>query len=120
MAREGIRNPIFVLALDEGTFLRYGGSRLWAAYEVGLETIPVIVADWVGRYPDLETLTTEDQIRAKFLDEPATIDLDPANLQILHCPHTHLPGSPTNPGKLVNDKYKRFADQRRLRDAAPD
>lgn len=118
VAAEGIRNPVFVLALEEGVFIRYGGSRIWAAHELQLETVPAVCADWVGRYPDWEVLATEADVLAKYRDTPATVNLDPADLQILHCPHSHLPGSPTNPGKIVNDKYKRFADQRRVRGRA--
>lgn len=119
VAEHGFRNPVFLLALTEGNFLRYGGSRLWAAHELKLETIPAIVADWVDRFADYELLETEEAVRAKFTDQPETINLDPADVQLLHCPHTHLPGSPRNPGALARDKYEAIAaHKRRLQECA--
>lgn len=119
VAQHGFRNPVLLLALEEGNFLRYGGSRLWAATELALPSIPAIVADWVGRFDHLELLETEADVRAKFLDQPETVQLVPEDLQILHCPHTHLPGSPRNPGALARDKYSAIeANKRRLQEDA--
>lgn len=108
VATEGFRNPVFMLALEEGNYLRYGGSRLWAAHELQLPSIPAIIADWVGRYPEWEVLEDEAAIRAKFTDQPEAIQLEQEDLQILYCPHTHLPGSPRNPGAIVSEKYRRI------------
>lgn len=108
---EGLRNPPLLIAVEEGTFIRYGASRLWTAKKVGLQVVPAIIADWVGRYTDLELLDGKDAVLGKFRDMPETVDLS-ADIQILHCPHSHLPGSPTNPGKITSDKYKKMREGR--------
>lgn len=113
--KEGFRNPVFMLAIEEGNFLRYGGSRLWAAHELKLPTIPVVVADWVGRFEHFELLETEADVRARFMDQPETIQLEPEDLQILHCPHTHLPGTPRNPGAVQREKYAAIRAKRKAR-----
>lgn len=57
---EGLRNPVIIYALEEGCFLSFGGSRLRAAIDLGLETIPAIVNDYADRFPDAPEVTIEN------------------------------------------------------------
>lgn len=109
---EGMRNPPLLIAVEEGTFIRYGASRIWVAKRIGLTEIPVIIADWVGRYNGFEELRTAQDVAERYKDHPATIELG-EDIQILHCSHSHLPGNPINPGKIVADKYRKMKDDKR-------
>ena len=84
---DGFRNPIFCNSIPEGTFCRYGTSRLWFAKKHKLD-IPCVIADYTQSWEDLEELKTEDDIRAKFLDQPEII-WEP-EFRIDSCPHYHL------------------------------
>jgi len=90
---EGIRNPIFCNAIAEGTFSRVGTSRLWIAKKNKID-IPCIIADYVGAWTHLELLETEEDIRAKFQDQPHLIDLTSptkvGHVWIGGLPHYHL------------------------------
>lgn len=66
--REGLRNPVIVYALPEGMFLSFGGSRVRAAREVGLDRIPAIVNDYTGQI-DGEPVT-EENWKSFFVDVP--------------------------------------------------
>lgn len=92
---EGIRNPIVVtcgrpkkrllkhlppemldlpeseLLLLEGTT---GGSRLHVAQSLNL-TIPCIVNDWTGRFADEPEITSEEQARTYYKDQPSGIEI---------------------------------------------
>ncbi len=87
--KEGIRNPIFCNCISEGTFSRVGVSRLWIAKKLKIR-IPVIIADYVDGWADLEVLETEADIKAKFQDQPFDIELKEDNLWIGGLPHYHL------------------------------
>lgn len=87
--REGIRNPIFCQSIDEGTFCRYGTSRLWIAKRHGME-IACVIADYVGRWNRLEELRGADDIESKFIDAPGVIEILPETMRIDACPHVHL------------------------------
>jgi len=95
--KEGIRNPIFCNSISEGTFSRVGTSRLWIAKKHKIH-VPVIIADYVDRWTDLEELKTEQDIRAKFQDQPYKIDLtNPTkvgHVWIGGLPHHHLDETP--------------------------
>lgn len=90
---DGIRNPIFCNSIKEGTFSRVGTSRLWIAKK---HKIPVacVIADYVGRFKDLELLKDEADIRSKFQDQPHIVDLETENkighVWIGGLPHYHL------------------------------
>jgi hypothetical protein len=84
---QGFRNPIFCNAIQEGTFSRYGTSRLWIAKKHNLD-IPCVIADYTGEWEHLELLTTEDQIREKFKEQPE-IFWEP-EFRIDSCAHSHL------------------------------
>jgi len=91
--KEGFRNPIFCNAIPEGLFSRVGTSRLWIAKKHNLE-VPCIIADYVNRFPELEELRTEKEIRAKFKDQPNKVELH-AETKVGHVwisglPHYHL------------------------------
>lgn len=85
---EGFRNPIFGKSIKEGTFCVYGSSRLWIAQKHQL-LVPAVIADYTGRWDHLEELKDEEEIRAKFKDQPEELTLDD-DLWICHCPHVHL------------------------------
>ena len=87
--REGFRNPIFCNSLEEGTFCRYGTSRLWIAKRHNLE-IPAIIADYKDRWNTLEELFSEEEIRSKFNDQPKIIEITEQEMRIDACPHSHL------------------------------
>lgn len=90
---EGIRNPIFCSSIVEGTFSRVGTSRLWIAKRHGIH-VPCVIADYVDRWTDLEELKTEEEIRAKFQDQPHLVDLETktkiGHVWIGGLPHYHL------------------------------
>jgi hypothetical protein len=86
---EGFRNPIFCNSIPEGTFCRYGTSRLWIAKRLGMPT-PCVIADYTERWNHLEELKTEEDIKKKFLDLPTVIELNEDEMRIDACPHTHL------------------------------
>jgi hypothetical protein len=87
--REGIRNPIFCLSIEQGTFCRYGTTRLWVAQKRKLK-IPCIIADYVERWTDLEELHTKDDILCKYIDKPELIQINQVDMRIDACPHYHL------------------------------
>lgn len=73
IAAEGVRNPIVVYATDEGDFVSFGGSRVYAARDVGLRTIPALVNDYCGRY-DEGVEVTEYNVRDFFTDVPRYLE----------------------------------------------
>lgn len=87
--KEGIRNPIFCQSIEQGTFGKYGLSRLWLAKRKGIK-IPCIVADYVGRWNHLEELFTKEDISAKYADKPTMIDLEATYMKIAGCEQMHL------------------------------
>ena len=93
--KEGIRNPLFCNAIQEGTFCRVGTSRLWIAKKHNLD-VKVIIVDYVGKYEDtdMEILITEDDVREKFQDQPDVVDFNcetkVGNVWIGALPHYHL------------------------------
>lgn len=86
---EGVRNPIFCYSIKEGTFCRYGTTRLWIAQKRNIQ-LPCIIADYVDRWTGLEELFTEEDILDKYPDKPGLIQLDWASMRIDKCPHIHL------------------------------
>lgn len=87
--KEGFRNPIFCNSYEEGTFCRYGTSRLWLAKKHKLE-VPVIIADYVDRWTDLELLANKDDVLDHFRDRPEVLELGKDEMRFDGCPHTHL------------------------------
>lgn len=71
--REGVRNPIVVFALSEGCFISFGGSRVTAAREAGLTSIPAIVNDYCGRFDGNPEVTRENW-HTFFTDVPQYIE----------------------------------------------
>ena len=86
---EGIRNPIFCQSIEEGTFGKYGLSRLWIAKRKRID-IPCIIADYVDRWTHLEELFTKDDILNKYIDKPTMIDLEETYMKIAGCEQMHL------------------------------
>jgi hypothetical protein len=96
---EGIRNPVVItcglpkyrtldhlppemldmpeenLLLLEGST---GGSRLHIAQKYDIE-IPCIINDWTGRFDEHPAITTEEEARMCYLDQPETAIVDPVN-----------------------------------------
>ena len=87
--KEGIRNPVFCQSIEEGTFCRYGASRLWMAQKNGLK-IPCIIADYVNRWDELPELKTKNAVLAKYKDAPSTIVLTADEIRIEGCSQHHL------------------------------
>lgn len=81
---EGFRNPIFCNSIDEGTFCKYGTSRLWIAKKHRL-AIPAVIADYDGRWGDLEELFSEADIRAKYVDQPQICQVEGNWMRIDAC-----------------------------------
>ena len=73
IAAEGVRNPIVVFALAEGCFISFGGSRVSAARDVGLVSIPAIVNDYCGRFEGNPEVT-EDNWHEFFADKPKYVE----------------------------------------------
>ena len=86
---EGFRNPVFAISDGASTRVRYGTSRLWMAKKHKLD-IPVIIADYVHRWDDLEELLTEEDVLSKFKDPPALLEIGDYEMRIDQCPHSHL------------------------------
>lgn len=71
LKEEGMRNPLIVMAYkDLDPFVTVGHHRLWAAKQAGLAVVPVVVNDWGDCFPDFELLTSLDEVRSKFKDQP--------------------------------------------------
>jgi len=87
--KEGIRNPIFCQSIEEGTFAKYGLSRLWIAKQKDIK-IPCIIADYVDRWTELEELFTAEDIKAKYIDIPYDIELSETFMRIAGCEQMHL------------------------------
>lgn len=87
--KEGIRNPIFCQSIEEGTFAKYGLSRLWIAKQIDIK-IPCIIADYVDRWTNLEELFSIEDIKAKYTDIPYDIELNENFIRIAGCEQMHL------------------------------
>lgn len=95
--KEGIRNPLIVTCgfprTRNMTFLpqemrnvspenlllleaRVGGSRLHVAQKYDM-TVPCLINDWVGRFNDSEEITSVEEARLFFKDQPENIFFDP-------------------------------------------
>jgi len=72
---EMLKQPESELLLLEGTT---GGSRLHIAQKHNM-TIPCIVNDWTGRFKDAVEITSKDQARSYYKDQPETVVVDPRN-----------------------------------------
>tara|TARA_R110000772_G_scaffold208697_1_gene319257 strand:+ start:63 stop:536 length:474 start_codon:yes stop_codon:yes gene_type:complete len=93
VSKEGFRNPIFCNAIAEGTFSKYGTSRLYIAKKLNVP-VPTIIADYVGTWDHLEELKTKEDIIAKYIDPPSIIDLDEDEMTIMGCSQYHLKDTP--------------------------
>jgi hypothetical protein len=109
VARDGFRNPIMVSAgrlerrkhIELPPALRnredlivseyLGGSRLWAAAQLGID-VPCIVNDYADILPEAEVLRDVHAVLAKFTDAPEHADMPrhgPVTLNSL--PFMHIP-----------------------------
>jgi len=79
IAAEGFRNPVIIYAADEGDFLSFGGSRLRAARDLGVDTIPALVNDYVGRYSECPLVTPEN-VHEFFTDVPQYVEFTPTGV----------------------------------------
>ena len=69
--KEGVRNPLICVAYDgKDTYVTVGHHRLWAAKRSNTKQIPIIVNDFCNRYPALEVISSIEEARAKFKDQP--------------------------------------------------
>ena len=57
---EGIRNPILLYSFSEGLYLTFGGSRVRACLQAGIEDIPAIINDYSGDYETSDSVTPEN------------------------------------------------------------
>ena len=73
IAASGVRNPILVWSLPEGTLLTFGGSRVRACIEAGVESIPAIVNDHTGDFDD-SPLVTPENYSEFFTDVPRDVE----------------------------------------------
>ena len=86
---EGILNPIFCNCFKEGTFSRYGTSRLWIAKKLQL-SLPCIIADYTGEWSHLEELKTEEEVLSKFKSKPEILEMDDDSMRFDGCSHFHV------------------------------
>lgn len=84
--KDGFRNPIHCLSIDEGTFCKYGTSRLWVAKKHKLD-VPCIISDFTGRWEELEQLKSKKKILEKFTDQPDVFEFKKDHLRIDKCPN---------------------------------
>ncbi len=88
--KEGIRNPIVILAYAEDNIIpRYGGSRLMTAQKYNMD-IACIICDFDNVFPNSKILNNEEDIRACFKDQPRKVIYDIYGLNISGCRLTHL------------------------------
>ena len=106
--KEGIRNPILVIAGWYGdgqkwqmpkewhddkvkTLIcwRNGGSRLWAAQRHNLD-VPCLIADYVNMFPDDKELTSIEEIFKIYKDKPNRIKLIETGIKVYNLPQIHL------------------------------
>lgn len=87
--KEGIRNPIFCQSMKEGTFSRYGTTRLWVAKKYKLK-VPCVIADYTDRWDELQKLSSKAQILSKYMDKPEILEINQDSMRIDACPHHHL------------------------------
>lgn len=66
---EGVRNPILVWNFKEGMYLTFGGSRVRACLQAGIEEIPAIINDYTGHYSSADSVTPEN-VASFFTDVP--------------------------------------------------
>ena len=66
--QEGVRNPILVWSLPEGTLLTFGGSRLRACRAIGRTWCPAIINDYTGEHQAGELVTELNW--TKFFKDP--------------------------------------------------
>lgn len=107
VANEGFRNPIIVSAgglqrrkmqeipplmrKDDLIVCEYiGGTRLWAAENLGLP-VPCIVNDYANILQEAEILHTASDILEKFADIPGEIRYIDEGVYINELPYVHLP-----------------------------
>jgi len=73
ISAEGIRNPVVIYSIAEGNYLSFGGSRVRAAREAGLDSIPALINDYCERYQEELEVTTEN-VFSLFTDVPEYIE----------------------------------------------
>ena len=71
---EGFRNPIVAYADHSGVYVSFGGSRVLAGRDLGLDTIPCIVNDYAQRFIDAPRVT-EENFTSWFTDPPAWYEI---------------------------------------------
>lgn len=69
IASVGIRNPVLLWCISGELYLTFGGSRVRAALDLGLEFIPAIINDVSGCFAEYP-LVTEDNFVSYFRDPP--------------------------------------------------
>jgi hypothetical protein len=79
ISKEGVRNPVVIYATVEGDFLSFGGSRLRAARDCKLDSIPALVNDYCGRYQE-ELEVTPENVESLFTDVPEYIEFTPTGV----------------------------------------
>lgn len=67
--QHGLRNPILVWSFPEGLFLTFGGTRVRACIEAGIEDIPAIINDHTDGFKD-SLLVTPENVEGLFTDVP--------------------------------------------------
>jgi hypothetical protein len=70
----GFQNPIPVLAIKGRVKARDGNSRLWVAQKHNI-AIPCIIEDHSNMYSDFELLKFKKDIRSKYKNKPAIIEM---------------------------------------------
>jgi hypothetical protein len=79
ISEDGVRNPVVAYATSAGDFISFGGSRVLAARDVGLGTVPALVNDYVGRYEDRVEVTAAN-VAGFFTDVPQYIEFTPVGV----------------------------------------
>ena len=89
LKEHGCINPLHALSIEQGTFCRYGTSRLYYCRIMDIP-VPVIITDFVGRWTELEELHTKEDVLAKFQDKPEILVMDKDEMRIDKCKQFHL------------------------------
>jgi hypothetical protein len=69
LATEGFRNPVVLYATSAGLYLSFGGSRVQAAKDAGIEFVKAIINDYTGDWAHCD-LVTEENWSSFFTDVP--------------------------------------------------
>jgi len=86
--KEGFRNPVCCIGVDEGIYAYYGTTRLAVAHRAHIN-VPCLIADYTGRISG-EELMTKAEVVYKFRDRPSHVILEVERMNVWGCDDSFL------------------------------